>query len=84
MIEPIVVTDRPERQVSIRLALEHVVITESRYGAGEVGPDPHVHRLHADCFYVLDGAFTLSLADGDRVLGPGRSEERRVGKECRL
>jgi len=75
VVEPIVVTDRPERQVSIRLALEHVVMSEFRYGAGEPGPDPHVHRLHADCFYVLDGVLTLtltlSLSDGDRVVGPG-------------
>lgn len=71
MVEPIVVTDRPERQVSIRLALEQIVVTESRYGAGEHGPDPHVHRLHADCFYVLAGAVTLSLVDGDHTIGPG-------------
>src|SRR5204863_6635519 len=32
---------------------------------------PHVHRLHTDCFYVLEGALTLSLADGDRVADPG-------------
>ena len=70
-MEPVTVTDRPERTVSIRLALEDVVMTESRYTAGERGPDPHVHKLHADCFYVLEGAFTLSLDDGDRVLGPG-------------
>ena len=71
MVEPIVVTERPERHVSIWLALEHLVLTETRYSAGERGPDPHVHRLHADCFYVLDGAVTLTLADGDRVIGPG-------------
>lgn len=71
MIEPLVVTDRPERHVSIRLALEHMALTEARYSAGERGPDPHVHRLHADCFYVLDGAVTVTLADGDRVLDPG-------------
>ncbi len=65
------ITDRPGRQLSIRLALEHVMFTESRYGAGERGPDPHVHRMHTDCFYVLDGALTLSLVDGERVFGPG-------------
>jgi len=57
--------------VSIRLALEDVVITESRYAAGERGPDLHVHRLHADSFYVLAGTFSLSLTDGDHTLGPG-------------
>ena len=71
MVEPIAVTDKPGRKVSIRLALDDVVLSDFRYGPNEPGPDPHVHRLHADCFYVLDGALTLSLADGDRVVGPG-------------
>lgn len=57
--------------MTIRLALDELVVTESCYGVGEAGPDPHVHRLHSDCFYVLDGAFTLTLADGDRLFGPG-------------
>jgi quercetin dioxygenase-like cupin family protein len=70
-VEPVSVTDTPERTVSIRLALEDVVITESRYAAGERGPDLHVHRLHTDSFYVLAGTFTLSLADGDHTLAPG-------------
>ena len=54
LVEPVVVTDGPERSVAIRLALEEVVLTEARYAAGERGPDLHVHRLHADCFYVLE------------------------------
>ena len=70
-VEPIVVVDAPGRTTSIRLALEDVVVTEFTRSAGEPGPEPHVHRLHADCFYVLDGALTLSLADGDRAVGPG-------------
>ncbi len=71
MVEPIVITDRPGRKLTIRLALDDVVLSEFRQGASEPGPDPHVHRLHADCFYVLDGALTLSLADGDHVARPG-------------
>jgi quercetin dioxygenase-like cupin family protein len=70
-VEPVSVTDTPERTVSIRLALEDVVITESRYAAGERGPDLHVHRLHTDSFHVLAGTFTLSLTDGDHTLAPG-------------
>ena len=60
-MEPVLVTERPERTVSIRLALEDVVITESRYATGERGPDLHVHQLHTDSFYILAGTFTLSL-----------------------
>ena len=70
-MEPIVVTDTPERTVRITVASDDLVVTETRYAVGQRGPDPHVHQLHADCFYVLEGAFTLALDDGDRTLGPG-------------
>jgi mannose-6-phosphate isomerase-like protein (cupin superfamily) len=71
VIEPIVVTDRPGRKLRIRLALDDVVVTESHYATGERGPDLHVHRLHVDCFYVLEGTLTLTLANGDQAFGPG-------------
>ena len=35
-------------------------------------PQLHVHHEHADCFYVLEGALTLTLESGERMLGPGR------------
>jgi mannose-6-phosphate isomerase-like protein (cupin superfamily) len=70
-MEPIVIRDDPERAVSIRLALDEVVVTESRFMAGERGPDPHVHHAHVDCFYVLEGALALELADGDHPLSVG-------------
>jgi mannose-6-phosphate isomerase-like protein (cupin superfamily) len=69
-VKPIVVTDTPKRTVSIRLASEQLVVTETRYQAGERGPDLHVHHHHADCFYVLEGALTLSLDDSERTVGP--------------
>ena len=68
-VETIIVTDTPKRTVSIRLASDELVVTETRYGTGERGPDLHVHHLHADCFYVLEGALTLFLDDGERKLG---------------
>jgi quercetin dioxygenase-like cupin family protein len=69
-VEPVVVTDTEKRTVSIRLASDQLVVTETRYAAGEKGPDPHVHHQHVDCFYILEGALTLSLEDGERTLGP--------------
>ena len=69
-MEPIVVTDTPKRTVSLRLASDELVVTETRYAAGERGPDLHVHHQHADCFYVLEGMLTLSLDDSERKLGP--------------
>jgi quercetin dioxygenase-like cupin family protein len=68
-VEPIVVTDTEKRTVSIRLASDQLVVTETRYAAGEKGPDLHVHHQHVDCFYVLEGMLTLSLEDGERTLG---------------
>jgi quercetin dioxygenase-like cupin family protein len=51
--------------------LEELSISWSRYGHGERGPEPHVHREHVDSFYVLDGelAFTVG-ARADRVRLP--------------
>jgi quercetin dioxygenase-like cupin family protein len=70
-MEPILVVDKPERTIDIRVASEELVVTETRYRAGERGPEPHVHHQHADCFYVLSGQITLSLENGERTLGPG-------------
>ena len=54
-------TDRPERWVTARLEHELMDITESRYSPGVRGPDPHIHRQHADAFYVLDGELVFGL-----------------------
>jgi quercetin dioxygenase-like cupin family protein len=53
--------DRPERWVAAKVEHELMDITESRYAPGERGPDPHVHRKHADAFYVLDGELVFGL-----------------------
>ena len=52
----------------IKAEHELVDVIESRYGPGELGPAPHVHRKHADGFYVLDGEFVFQLGpEGERV-----------------
>lgn len=61
-----VVTDRPERFVAIICASDQLDATISRYGDGERGPDEHVHREHADCFYVLEGSLVFGVG-GERV-----------------
>jgi quercetin dioxygenase-like cupin family protein len=65
------VTDTPRKTIEILVEHENVVITRTRYAAGELGPELHVHREHVDCFYVLDGSFTLFTNEGDRVLDAG-------------
>ena len=47
--------DRTQRTVVIKADREEFVLTWSRYEDGQSGPAPHIHREHADCFYVLDG-----------------------------
>jgi quercetin dioxygenase-like cupin family protein len=70
-VEPILVVDKPERTIHIHVASEQLVVTKTRYRTGERGPELHVHHQHADCFYVLDRALTLSLENGERTVGPG-------------
>jgi quercetin dioxygenase-like cupin family protein len=38
---------------------------------GFEGVDPHIHRDHADCFYVLEGEIEFRVGDEPRVAGPG-------------
>ncbi len=68
-MESILVVDKLERTIHICVASEQLVVTETRYRAGEHGPEPHVHHKHADCFYVLEGEITLSLESGERTVG---------------
>ena len=54
-------TDRPERSITILCEFPQVIISLFRYEPGEKGPDPHVHRHHADSFYVLEGEVDFGL-----------------------
>lgn len=42
----------------------HMDVTESRYEAGESGPGPHIHREHADSFWVLEGELQFDVGPG--------------------
>jgi quercetin dioxygenase-like cupin family protein len=60
------ITDRPGRLLLVKAEHELIDVTESLYAGGEPGADPHVHRSHADGFYVLDGELALRLGpDGE-------------------
>jgi quercetin dioxygenase-like cupin family protein len=58
------VINRPSRRVTILGDTEQLGVTESVYGAGERGPDLHVHREHTDAWLVLEGALMFRLRDG--------------------
>jgi mannose-6-phosphate isomerase-like protein (cupin superfamily) len=44
---------------------------EMRMGPGESGPPLHLHRIHAESFYVLEGEMTLRVGDARITDGPG-------------
>jgi quercetin dioxygenase-like cupin family protein len=55
------ITALERREVVIIAERRDITITWSRYGAGERGPDLHVHREHTDAFYVLEGELTFAV-----------------------
>jgi quercetin dioxygenase-like cupin family protein len=68
------ITDRPTRELRFLCVHEWLTLSWFRYGAGERGADPHFHREHADCFYVLDGRITVRLgAAQERVVATAGS-----------
>lgn len=50
---------------------ESLGAVEVRMGPGEPGPPLHLHRLHAESFYVLEGEMTLRVGDDRITDGPG-------------
>ncbi|MGB2953431.1 MAG: cupin domain-containing protein [Gaiellaceae bacterium] len=65
------VTDRAERTLRILVELDQLIVTWFRYEPGEEGPKPHVHRRHADAFYVLEGELEFGLGpEVEKVRGP--------------
>jgi quercetin dioxygenase-like cupin family protein len=65
------VFDEQRRTLRLLADREELTLTWFRYGPQEEGPDPHVHRLHTDAFYVLEGELELRL-------GPGAAETVRA------
>lgn len=55
----------------IRVGRPELVMTEFHYAPGEQGPPRHIHRHHADAFYVLDGRLEFTVDEEVRVLGAG-------------
>jgi quercetin dioxygenase-like cupin family protein len=57
------ITDRPGRRVTLLVDSVELAVTESVYGPGEQGPEPHVHHDHSDAFTVVEGELTFRLRD---------------------
>jgi quercetin dioxygenase-like cupin family protein len=63
--------DAPDRRVEIICEHDALHATWSRFGPGRDGADLHVHRGHADLFYVLAGELTVRLGiEGEEVAVP--------------
>jgi mannose-6-phosphate isomerase-like protein (cupin superfamily) len=50
---------------------DELVLSEFRYPPGREGPEKHIHRHHADGFYVLEGRLGITLDEEELVLDPG-------------
>ncbi len=58
-------------RIIIKADFEQLCITESWFDRARDGAGPHIHRHHADSFYVLDGELGFLVHDAEHVLGPG-------------
>jgi mannose-6-phosphate isomerase-like protein (cupin superfamily) len=68
------ISDRAERNVRILLDHELVDVTWTRYEPGEKGPDPHIHKQHADAWYVLEGDLTFGVGPDGKTLHTAPAE----------
>ncbi len=57
------ITDRPERRVTLLVDTDEIATTETIYGPGERGPEPHVHHHHVDGFVVVEGEIAIATRD---------------------
>jgi quercetin dioxygenase-like cupin family protein len=58
-------------RIVIKAAFDHLCITESHFDGARDGAGPHIHRHHADSFYVLEGELAFLVHDEEHLLGPG-------------
>lgn len=58
-------------RIVIKADFEQLSITESWFDRARPGADPHVHRRHADSFYLLEGELALLVQEEEVRLGPG-------------
>jgi quercetin dioxygenase-like cupin family protein len=58
-------------RIVIKADFEQLCITESHFVDARPGAGPHVHRRHADSFYVLDGELAFLVHDREHLLAAG-------------
>ena len=57
-------------RIVLKAGFEQLSITESWFDSARPGADAHVHRRHADSFYVLEGELAFLVQDEEHVVGP--------------
>jgi quercetin dioxygenase-like cupin family protein len=58
-------------RIVLKADFEQLCITDSRFDRARPGAGPHVHRQHADSFYVLEGELAVLVQDEEHLVGPG-------------
>jgi quercetin dioxygenase-like cupin family protein len=58
-------------RIVLRADFEQLCMTESHFDRARAGAGPHLHRQHADSFYVLEGELAFLVDDEEVLLGPG-------------
>ncbi len=66
-----VLVDEPTRSSRIKAARDEVLLSESSYPGNERGARPHIHRRHADAFYVLEGQLHFHVGSEQHTLTAG-------------
>jgi quercetin dioxygenase-like cupin family protein len=66
-----VAADSQTRSSRIKAARDELLLTESRYAPDQRVAAPHIHREHADAFYVLEGELLFHVAGMSRSLPAG-------------
>jgi quercetin dioxygenase-like cupin family protein len=54
--------------IDVLVAREEVTVIRADHPAGEPIAGPHVHRRHADAFYVLEGELTFEVGRERRTI----------------
>jgi quercetin dioxygenase-like cupin family protein len=58
-------------RIVLKATFPELCITESFFDSARDGASPHIHHLHADSFYVLEGGFAVLVHDEEHVLPSG-------------
>ena len=69
-----IIGDAPDRRVEVLSDHDALHATWSRFGPRRDGANLHIHRLHTDFFYVLEGELTVRVGveDDNRVVPAGQ------------